>query len=52
MWRGRKTDAQKRGETRAMAGGIPRPRQGAPGTARGQGESRGNCSGELVITTV
>ena len=52
MWRGRKTDARRRGDTRAMAGGIPRPRQGAPGTARGQGESRGNSSGELVIANV
>ena len=50
MWRERKTDAWRRVDTRAMAGGVPRPRQGAPGTARGQGESR--SSGELVIATV
>jgi len=52
MWRGRKTDTWRRGDTRAMAGGIPRPRQGAPGTARRHGESRENSSGELVIVTV
>jgi hypothetical protein len=52
MWRGCKTDAQRRGDTRAEAGGIPRPRQGAPGAARGQGESRGYSSGDLLIATV
>jgi hypothetical protein len=51
MWRGCKTDARRRGDTRAKAGGIPRPRQGAPGTAHGQGESGGNSSGDLVIAT-
>ena len=51
MWRERKTDARRRGDTPPMAGGIPRPRQGAPGTARGQGASRGNSSDGLVIAT-
>ena len=51
MWRERKTDARRRGDIPPMAGGIPRPRQGAPGTARGQGASRGNSSDGLVIAT-